>query len=242
MRFSTARSIAAGRHDTIEVSPTTVDLAAGSSAHSRCGLLGQRGEIAVLGRLVVAPIRRQLDELVDEGRQFLRLAVEVVDQLLTSLRREALETAQHRDVGAQAGQRRAQLVAGVLHELVLLIAAARQRAEHSVERQAQPTGLVGAADRHRDVQPAGGGHIVGGLGQSHQPTRDLPADQPPGDRRRGDDQRDRQQRASTDHVEGALGLAGGAGDLHRAHAFDGNRQHAVRLALDRHVTRLAGPT
>ena len=47
-------------------------------------------------------------------------------QLLAGLGRETLEAPQHRDVGAQAGERRAQFVAGVLHELMLLAPAARR--------------------------------------------------------------------------------------------------------------------
>ena len=112
-------------------------------------------------RLVVAPVGGQLDELVDQGGQLAALAVEVVEQL--AARRPAarlLDAAQHRDVGAQAGQRRAQLVAGVLHQLLLVVAAAGQRAEHPVERRAQPAGLVGAVDRHLDVEAAGRGHVA----------------------------------------------------------------------------------
>ena len=149
---------------TIEASPTTVTSRPVRRRTRAAACSVNVGEIAVLGGLVVAPIRRQLDELVDQRRQLSssrcrgrRPAVDALSGV------EALETAQHRDVGAQAGQRRAQLVAGILHELVLLIAAAGQRAEHPVEGKPSRPASSEPLDGHRDVEPAGGGHIVGRL-------------------------------------------------------------------------------
>ena len=62
--------------------------------------------------------------------------------------------AQHGEVRAHAGQRRAQLVAGVLDEPPLVVAGRGEGAEHPVERVAEPADLVVAGDRHLDVEPA----------------------------------------------------------------------------------------
>ena len=58
---------------------------------------------------------------------------------------ELVDPADHLEVGAQAGERRAQLVRGVEHELALGSARRLERLEQPVERAPQPAQLVGAA-------------------------------------------------------------------------------------------------
>ena len=111
MRLTIARSIADGRHDTTDASLVHRDLATGPPPNTRCGLLAQHAEVALLRGLVVAPVGCQLDQLVHQRGQFLGLTVEIVDQLLPRLGGEVVHPAQHGDVGAQAGQRRTQFVA-----------------------------------------------------------------------------------------------------------------------------------
>ena len=60
----------------------------------------------------------------------------------------------HREVRAQARQRCAQLVAGILHEPLLLGARQGERAEHPAERRPEAADLVAAGARHLDVETA----------------------------------------------------------------------------------------
>ena len=215
------------------------DLTTGPAPHPRRSLFAQRLQIAVLLWLVVAPIGCQFDQFVDQRGQLLGLTVEIVDELLTGLGRQVVHPAQHGNIGAQARQWRAQLMTGVLHQLLLLLAAARQGAEHPVHRLAQAARFVGPADRHFDVEATGLGDIVGGLGEADEAAGDLPADQPAEKCRADDDERHRQQRAFADDVERTLGLTSRAGDLHRATTVDRDRQHAEGLALDGDIAWLA---
>ena len=162
-RFCTARSSALGRPSTNDSSALHHHVAPEAAAGAVGCPVGDVDQTHRLHRLVVAGFGGQLDQLVDQVGELAGLAVEVGEQLLASVRRQLLEAAaQHRDVGAQAGERRAQLVAGVLHQLVLLVLAALQRLQHAGEGAAQLARLVGAVDRHLDVEPAGAGNHAGG--------------------------------------------------------------------------------
>ena len=61
----------------------------------------------------------------------------------------------HRQVRPQARERCAQLVAGVLHETLLLGARQGEGVEHLAERGTEPADLVAAGARHLDVETAG---------------------------------------------------------------------------------------
>ncbi len=167
------------------------DRPTGSATHAGSGLLAQAAELALLRRLVIAAVGGQIDEFVDQRRELFGFGVEIGHQLIAGNGIEILEPAQHGHIRAQARQRSAQLVAGVLHELLLLVSAARQRAEHAVHRRAEPAGLVCAADRDLDVEPAGQGDVVGRLGEAHEASGHLPTDQPADQRRTDDDEADR---------------------------------------------------
>ena len=159
-----ARSIADGRHDTIDASPTTDDLATGSATHTRGGLLAQHAEVAVLRRLVVASIGGQLDQLVDQRRQLLGLAVEIVDQLPPRLGREVVATGAARrrwcagwSAACAARARRPARVAAVGRRL--------RASAPSIPLNAVPSRPVSSrsADRHLDVEPTGDRDVVGRL-------------------------------------------------------------------------------
>ena len=63
----------------------------------------------------------QLDDVADQGGHLLELGVHVGEQLGPVRLGQVLDPEQHLDVGAQAGERGAQLVAGVRDELGLLL-------------------------------------------------------------------------------------------------------------------------
>jgi hypothetical protein len=104
----------------------------------------------------------ELDQLGDERRHLGQLLDDVGEQPLALRSREPPPAREHLDVGAQAGQRRAQLVRRVGDELPLLASRILQRAEHRVEAHGQATELVLAArvDPLREV--TGLGHLLGG--------------------------------------------------------------------------------
>ena len=108
------------------------------------------------------------DDLVDEVDHLLDLAVQVVDDLRPLVVGEIGMAAQHVEVGAQARQRRAQLVPGVLDESLLLGPGAVERLEHRPERRTEPADLVVAGRRHADVEAAGRPHRVGRRRQAAQ--------------------------------------------------------------------------
>ena len=107
-------------------------------------------------RLLVAP--GQLGQVADQVGQLLELHEDVVDQHGAVLDAQLVDPADHLEVGAQAGQRGAQLVGRVEDELALGPPRRLERLEQAVERAAQAAQLVGAAGG----QPA---RDVGRLGQ-----------------------------------------------------------------------------
>ena len=68
-------------------------------------------------------------------------------------------------------------MAGVLHELVLLVLARLQRGEHRAERATELAGLVATVDGDRDVETAGLCDLAGNGRQPQQAARDLSRDQ-----------------------------------------------------------------
>ena len=175
----------------------------------------------------------QLHELVHQGGQLAGFAVEVVEDSLAGVRREVVEAAEHGDVGPQAGERRPQLVARVLHEPLLILARARQCAEHAAERHAEPAGLVLAADGHRHVEPPGQCDLLGGRSEADEPARRLAGDEPADDCRDRGHESDREQRSVALRGEDAVVLRQAAGGLDRASAFtDRHGEGSVVLAVD----------
>ena len=106
------------------------------------------------------------------------------------LRGQLVDAAQHAGVGAQAGQRGAQLVGGVLDEALLRVPRGGEPGEHRVERRRQPRHLVAALHRHA-ARP-GRSSTLTSLRDPREPdqaTGDPPRQQPSG--ARGDGQRPR---------------------------------------------------
>ena len=92
--------------------------------------------------------------------------------------RQVVVEPQHVDVGAQAGQRRPELVAGILGESLLVGLRRGQRTEHAVEGTGQPTGLIAPLARHRGVEPSRGRDRLGRVGQPTQPHGHLASEEP----------------------------------------------------------------
>ena len=146
---------------------------------------GDQVEAHVSGRLghrLGPSLAGELDQLADQGGHLVDLLDEVVQQLLARLRRQLVPAREDLDVRLQAGERRAQLVRGVGHELPLSPARVLERAEHRVEARRQPAELV-----------------VAGRGRL-DPLREIPG---LGDRfrRRGQPAHGRQRRARDQQAE-----------------------------------------
>ena len=97
--------------------------------------------LELVARLLVAG---EVDEIGDEQRQLLELGDQVGAQALVVGGREAA-AGEHLEVGAQRGERRAQLVRGVRDEAALRALGLVERLEHRVERAGEARELVVAA-------------------------------------------------------------------------------------------------
>ena len=76
----------------------------------------------MLRRGLVGETAGEGDDLLDEADELLRLGVQIVEHLGPGLGVEVRVPAQDGEVRAHAGERRAQLVAGVLDEAALVVA------------------------------------------------------------------------------------------------------------------------
>ena len=85
------------------------------------GAAGEGGDVDDLGRLVVRLLGGERDELVGDVGQLPQLRVDVAEHTVTGRRLELGVAAEDLDVRAEARQGRAQLVAGVLREPLLLL-------------------------------------------------------------------------------------------------------------------------
>ncbi len=119
-------------------------------SHPGRGAVRERGQVHGLLGLVGPAGQRQLDELVDQVGQLAGLALDVGDEAAARVRRQLAEAPQHARVGAQAGQRGAQLVGGVLDQPFLRVAGGGEPAEHRVERRRE----AGRPRRARPPAPA----------------------------------------------------------------------------------------
>ena len=153
-------------------------LGAAVGALHRHGVPDEQVEAERLGcrRLLVAA--GQLGQVADEVGQLLQLHQDVVDQHGAVLDAQLVDPPDHLEVGAQAGERGAQLVRRVEHELALGPARRLERLEQAVEGAAQPPELVGASGREpaRDVGRLG--QVLDGVGQRVQRDQRGAGDQP----------------------------------------------------------------
>ena len=107
---------------------------------------------------------RELDDVADERGELVELRDDVGAQALALVLGQPVGVLQHLDVGAQARDRRAQLVAGVGDEMALRLGRALERVERRVEAARQPRELVLALDLEplrevgvrRSAPPSGG--------------------------------------------------------------------------------------
>ena len=121
----------------------------------------------------------QFDHVADQGRHLLELGVHVGQQVGPVGLRQVPDAQQHLDVGAQAGERSSQFVAGVGDQLSLLLARRCEGRQHGVERPGQSGQLVIALDVDPGVEVLGGGHVLGRGGQPLDRTGGRPPHQVP---------------------------------------------------------------
>ena len=140
-------------------SSTSKEMPWRAAAHAGHRAVDDVGEVDLADHAGHRLVAGQLDQVADQGAQLLDLGADVVEQLEARLgrqRRVALGLAEQVEVGAQRGERRAQLVAGVGHQPALPVARRGEREQHLVERRGQAGDLVVALDpQRRQVLGAG---------------------------------------------------------------------------------------
>ncbi len=114
-------------------------------------------------RLLVAP--GQLGQVADEVGELLELHQDVVDQDRAVLGAQLVDAADDLEVGAQAGEGRAQLVGRVEDELTLGPARRLERLEQTVEGLAQAAQFVGSPGGEPARHVGRLGHILNGVGE-----------------------------------------------------------------------------
>ena len=145
-------------------------------SYARDGLLDHGGQLDGSTDGVAGVLARQLDQVADQGGHLGDLGPDVGEQLGARLREPggAAGLGEQVEVGAQRGQRGAQLVAGVGDQLALPVVRGGERGEHRVERRGQPGDLVVALDRDR-VEPLGAGDVLDGVVSRRTGRRPLRA-------------------------------------------------------------------
>ena len=126
----------------------------------------------------------EVDQVVDEQRQLLDLLDDVAEQLLALGGVHVVGLLEDLDVGAQARDRRAQLVRGVGDELALGVHGgverahrALERVEHRVEADREAPDLVGAVGRDASREVLGARDVLGGARQAPDGRDDGARDQ-----------------------------------------------------------------
>ena len=185
--------------------------------------------VELAGRLVAAG---QLDHVADQGGELVELRDDVVAQGVELLARELVDVLEHLHVGAQARDRRAQLVARVGHQLALGGHRPLERVEGGVEAVGQPGELVAPddVDPLREVELLG--QVLGAAGEAGDRCERGPRHQQP-ERRGQRDARCAHQDQDDEHpVELAVDLVQRPRHLDRALAADPGREHQQVLAVD----------
>ena len=141
---------------------------------------GHVGQVQRLRRLVGrGPVGGELDQLLHQVGQLPALEVEVAEDLGPLRLRQVGRSLEQLDVGAQRGQRGAQLVAGVHHQPLLLLPRGRQRAHHRVQAPGEAPDLAGAVGGQRRGQVVGRRDVLGGGAQPvhwlHDPSGQEPS-------------------------------------------------------------------
>jgi hypothetical protein len=156
--------------------------------------LGNQVEPDVLRLLRVLLGARELDQLRDQRRHLAELLDHVAEKPLPLLGRKRAFAGEHLDVRAQAGERRAQLVRRVRHELALGATRLLERAKHRVEARREPSELVLAPGLDPLRKVAGLRHVLRGVSQApHRSQRRLRNGEPEPGRNRDTAEGDQDQ-------------------------------------------------
>ena len=187
-------------------------------------------------------VASDLDEIVDQFRHPLHLAHEIAEHLLSLGGIRRLSALEQLEVGAQAGERRAQLVRGVGDQLTLRAQRGFQLAKHGVEARAQTAQLVATVRRHAPREIAGARDFLDGRSEPLHRREDRTADKEA--ERRGE-----QDRSARELGEAYSGLRERAVDdvellydLDRAATLDRDDEHPkahvlrLRRRLERRLT------
>ena len=208
----------------IGAAPETIDRSLGDTAQ----LQPNEG----FGVLVVGG---QLDQLAEQLVELAQLGLDRRQHGGAVLGIQPVGALEEGDVGPQARQRRAQLVARVVHETVLLLAAGGQRIEHLLETAREGADLVGAVDLDRGRQVVGVGDGGGRRREAPQRAGGLSGDEEPHGRSERRHHEADQDHPVAERVQDAGGLLDRPCDLHGTAAGNGHRVEAVVDPVDRDV-------
>jgi hypothetical protein len=174
---------------------------------------------------------RDRDELVDQIGELGDLTVEVVQHAVAHVRRHLRMPPEYRQVGLEAGERRAEFVPRILHEALLFGSRHGERPEHVAERRAEAADLVVAGPGDVDVEATRRPDLLCCSCQTADRRSDRAGDQPTEES--GCDRHDRheQQRAAAEVLEHALDLVERPRDLHGA-ITQSDRVHPQVPAID----------
>ena len=126
---------------------------------------------------VAVALAGEVDQVADEVGQLLELVDDVGEQRAAVLVGEQVGVDEDLDVGAEAGERRAELVGGVGDELALGVHRSLERREHLVEAGGEGGELVVAVGVDPPAQVAGRGHLLGGPAEALDGRHRGPGDQ-----------------------------------------------------------------
>ena len=203
--------------------------ALGAGGH-RLGQLGQVDHLRLLvGRRTVGG---QLDQLVDEVGQLAALDLDVAQHDLPLLDRQVGGPLQVLDVGAQRGERRPQLVAGVGDEALLLIAGRGERGDHGAQALGQAADLARAVRRQRRRQVVRGRDVLGRVTEPAHRAHDAPGQEPSQSGRADHTGEGEQDQPQLQPVQRGLRLRQVPGDLERRAVPPRLGQLAVPDAVD----------
>ena len=174
----------------------------------------------------------QLDDVADERGQLVELRDDVGAQARALLLGQAIGVLEHLDVGAQARDRRPQLVARIGHEMTLRLGRALERVERRVEAAGQAGELVLALDLEALREVGVGGQRLRATREARdRGQRRARHDAAQHGRHEDADAADREQDPEQ-LSQGAIDLGQRPGDLHGAIRPASDREHAEVHAVD----------
>ena len=169
----------------------------------RHGLAYQEVEAERLGRGRELVASGQFGHVADQVGQFLELDQHVVHQHGSVRLGELVNPADDLQIGAQAGERSAELVGGIEHELALRPARRLQGLEEPVEGPAQPAQFVGSTRGETTGDVGGLGQVLHGVRQRVEGYQRRPGHQ----QTQHDGQQDAAQGDPTQHQTEAVQFA-----------------------------------